>query len=68
MLPMFGQERWLMVGGYLRRRPDPATEARLRALFADLDSELAAILGDLQPTGTQHGCPAGGRQHIPRNG
>jgi hypothetical protein len=68
MLPVFGQELWLMAGGYLRRRPDRATEATLRALFADLDSELAAILGDLQPTGMLDGGPAGRRQHIPQKG
>jgi hypothetical protein len=49
MLRVFGQGLWLMVGGYLRRRPDPATESTLRTLFADLDNELDAILGDLQP-------------------
>lgn len=38
---------WLMVGGYLRPPPDRATESRLRAAFADLDRDLAAILGDL---------------------
>jgi hypothetical protein len=44
---VFGYGLWLMVGGYLCRPPDRATESRLRAVFADLDSELAAILGDL---------------------
>ena len=33
------------VSGYLRRRPDPACESALRAAFAELDAELAAILG-----------------------
>jgi hypothetical protein len=36
----------LSVTGYLRPRPDPVAEAVLRAAFAELDSELAAILGD----------------------
>jgi hypothetical protein len=47
-----------MAGGYLRRRPDRATESKLRALFADLDNELVAILGDLQPAGMPDGGPA----------
>jgi hypothetical protein len=34
------------VSGYLRRRPDPACESALRAAFAELDAELAAILGN----------------------
>jgi hypothetical protein len=34
------------VSGYLRRRPDPACERALRAAFAELDAELAAILGN----------------------
>jgi hypothetical protein len=33
------------VSGYLRRRPDPACESALRTAFAELDAELAAILG-----------------------
>jgi len=41
----------LTVTGYLRPRTDPALENGLRAAFADLDRELAEILGD----------------HIPRN-
>jgi hypothetical protein len=44
---VFRDGLWLMVGGYLCPPPDRATESRLRAVFADLDSELAAILGDL---------------------
>lgn len=36
----------LTVAGHLRRRPDPAVENALRAAFADLDKELAAVLGD----------------------
>jgi hypothetical protein len=34
------------VFGHLRRRPDPACESALRAAFAELDAELAAILGN----------------------
>jgi hypothetical protein len=34
------------VSGYLRRRPDPACESALRTAFAELDAELAAILGN----------------------
>ena len=37
------------VTGHLRRRPDPAAEHRLRAMFAELDQELAAALGDRCP-------------------
>ncbi len=36
----------LTVSGHLRRRPDPACESALRAAFAELDAELAVILGD----------------------
>jgi hypothetical protein len=36
----------LTVSGHLRRRPDPACESALRAAFAELDAELAEILGD----------------------
>jgi hypothetical protein len=39
----------LTVTGYLRPRPDPAAEKALRAAFADLDKELAGILGDRSP-------------------
>ncbi len=35
----------LAVGGYLRRRPDRATEARVRSAFAELDRDLDAVLG-----------------------
>jgi hypothetical protein len=37
------------VTGYLRHRPDPAVENALRAAFADLDKDLARILGDRSP-------------------
>jgi hypothetical protein len=37
------------VTGHLRRRPDRAAERRLRAMFAELDEELAAVLGDRRP-------------------
>jgi len=36
----------LTVSGHLRRRPDPACESALRTAFAELDAELAAILGN----------------------
>lgn len=36
----------LTVTGYLRPRPDPVIEHVLRTEFADLDRELAEILGD----------------------
>jgi hypothetical protein len=36
----------LTVTGYLRPRPDPELENVLRAAFADLDRDLAGILGD----------------------
>jgi hypothetical protein len=36
----------LTVSGHLRRAPDPACESALRAAFAELDAELAEILGD----------------------
>ena len=39
----------LTVTGYLRPRPDPALENALRAAFADLDRDLAEILGDRRP-------------------
>lgn len=52
VLPMLGlalQERFahaaLTVTGYLRPRPDPALEHALRTAFADLDRDLAVILG-----------------------
>jgi hypothetical protein len=36
----------LTVSGHLRRRPDPACESALRTAFAELDAELAVILGN----------------------
>ena len=36
----------LTVSGHLRRRPDAACESALRAAFAELDAELAVILGN----------------------
>jgi hypothetical protein len=36
----------LTVSGHLRRRPDAACERALRAAFAELDAELAAILSN----------------------
>ena len=42
----------LTVTGYLRPRPDPAVEHALRAAFADLDRDLAGILGDRAPRNT----------------
>jgi hypothetical protein len=36
----------LTVSGHLRRRPDATCESALRAAFAELDAELAVILGD----------------------
>jgi hypothetical protein len=39
----------LTVTGYLRPRPDPALEDTLRTALADLDQELAAVLGDRTP-------------------
>jgi hypothetical protein len=41
----------LTVSGYLRRRPDQAVENALRAAFAEIDRDLAGILGDRR-TGT----------------
>jgi hypothetical protein len=41
------------VTGHLRRRPDPEAESKLRALFAELDRELAAILGDRRRGGAR---------------
>ncbi|MGH3244873.1 MAG: hypothetical protein ACRDOI_01460 [Trebonia sp.] len=56
VLPMLGlalRERLahaaLTVTGYLRSRPDPALEHALRTAFADLDRDLAAILGHQVP-------------------
>jgi hypothetical protein len=39
----------LTVTGYLRPRPDRAVEDALRAAFAELDRDLAALLGDRNP-------------------
>ena len=36
----------LTVSGHLRPGPDPKCESALRAAFAELDAELAEILGD----------------------
>jgi len=48
-----GARAALTVTGYLRPRPDPAAERALRAAFAELDRDLAEILGDR----TVRGCP-----------
>ena len=42
----------LTVTGYLRPRPDPAVERALRAAFAELDRDLAGILGHCIPRRT----------------
>jgi hypothetical protein len=47
-----GSRATLTVTGYLRPRPDPAAEQALRAAFAELDRDLAEILGDR----TARGC------------
>lgn len=39
----------LTATGYLRPRPNPAVEDALRAAFADLDRDLARILGERAP-------------------
>jgi hypothetical protein len=44
----------LTVSGHLRRSPDPACESALRAAFAELDAELAEILGDRIRPGLLH--------------
>lgn len=44
-----GANAALTVTGYLRRRPDPAVERRLRTAFAEFDKDLAEILGDRTP-------------------
>lgn len=41
-----GSRAALTVTGYLRPRPDPAAEQALRAAFAELDRDLAEMLGD----------------------
>jgi hypothetical protein len=47
----------LTVTGYLRPRPDPAVERALRTAFADLDRDLAEVLGDLTPRNTLDRAP-----------
>ena len=49
------------VTGHLRHRPDPAAERRLRAVFAELDRELAAALGDRCPAALPGSGLAAGR-------
>jgi hypothetical protein len=44
----------LTVSGHLRPGPDPACESALRAAFAELDAELAEILGDRTWPGVLH--------------
>jgi hypothetical protein len=44
----------LTVSGHLRPGPDPACESALRAAFAELDAELAEILGDRSWPGVLH--------------
>jgi hypothetical protein len=39
----------LTVMGYLRPRPAPSVEGTLRAAFAELDRDLAELLGDRNP-------------------
>jgi hypothetical protein len=39
----------LTVTGYLRPRPSRSVEDALRAAFAELDRDLAALLGDRNP-------------------
>ncbi|MGH3263664.1 MAG: hypothetical protein ACRDNS_16915 [Trebonia sp.] len=39
----------LTLTGHLRRRPDPAVEREVRAAFAELDRDLADVLGDRTP-------------------
>ena len=41
-----GARAALTAGGHLRPRPDPAVEQALRKAFAELDRDLAEILGD----------------------
>jgi hypothetical protein len=41
-----GARAALTVSGHLRPRPDPVLEQALRAAFAELDRDLAEILGD----------------------
>jgi hypothetical protein len=51
----------LTVTGYLRPRPDPAVEHALRTAFADLDRDLAEILGDRTPRNTLDRSPSTGK-------
>jgi hypothetical protein len=51
----------LTVTGYLRPRPDPAVERALRTAFADLDRDLAEILGDRTPPNTLDRAPGTGK-------
>jgi hypothetical protein len=44
----------LTVTGYLRPRPSPAVETALRAAFAELDKDIAALLGDRAPRRESH--------------
>jgi len=41
----------LTITGYLRPRPARSAEDALRAAFAELDRDLAALLGDRNPRG-----------------
>jgi hypothetical protein len=41
----------LTITGYLRPRPARSVEDALRAAFAELDRDLAALLGDRNPRG-----------------
>ena len=51
-----GARAALTASGYLRPRPDPATEQALRAAFAELDRDLAEILGDRRVRGRTDRC------------
>lgn len=48
-----GARAALTVTGYFRPRPDPAAEQTLRAAFAELDRDLAEILGHRTVRGRQ---------------
>lgn len=50
-----GARAALTVTGYLRPRPDPAAEQALRTAFAELDRDLAEILGDRTVRGRADG-------------
>jgi hypothetical protein len=52
----------LTVTGYLRPRPDPAVEHALRTAFADLDRDLAEILGDRTSRNALDRCPSPEKQ------